>query len=287
MVIQTNQAVMQAAITSDGVPATSQAVMQAATVETTTGAKTSHVAMLVSFAPPGTRNVRTSEAVMLTGTAADPAPAQTSMAAMLVAYRTGSIENLKVRAWTYSLDGHTFYVLTLGEQGTFVYDESTQQWAKWQTAGLSGWNMEIGTVWKGRIIAADQAEPTLWELDPLSFIDDDFKPQTRVVTGALSMRNRAMIPNYAFRITASLADVDVPLTLPETEPTITLEISDDQGKTFQSMGSIVLDLNDPKQELAWLSLGTMEPPMRVFKVTDLGAVARIDGGDAEVGEEGS
>jgi hypothetical protein len=96
--------------------------------------------------------------------------------------------------------------------------------------------MEIGTVWKGKIIAADQSNPVIWELDPTSFIDDDFKPQTRVVTGGLSMRNRAFIPNYAFRVTASLGLPEVPLTVPATEPTVLLETSDDQGNSYQSHG---------------------------------------------------
>ncbi len=241
---------------------------------------------LVALAPTFVKHVRATQLQTLASVTA-PATPRVNQVQVLVAYRTSSVENLNVRAWTYSLDGHTFYVLTLGEQGTFAYDESTGQWSRFQTTGLTGWNMEIGTTWKGKIIAADQSNPTIWELNPLSFIDDDYKPQTRVVSGALSMRNRAMIPNYAFRVTASLGVPEVPLTAPATEPTVTLEISDDQGKTYQSMGALTLTTDDFVQELQWLSLGTMQPPMRVFRVTDIGAIARIDGGDSEIGEEGS
>ncbi len=278
---------MQAATVAQSAVKSSQAVMQA-TTEGQANVLTNQAVMLVSFAPPGTRSVRSSQVAMLASSIAElETTVKTNAVAMLVAYRTGSVENLNLRSWTYSLDGHTFYVLTIGEQGTFVYDESTGKWARFQTTGLSGWNMEIGTTWKGKVIAADQSNPTIWEMDPTSFIDDGYKTQTRVVTGALSMRNRAFIPNYAFRVTASLGTPDVAGTLPATDPSVLLEISDDQGKSYQSMGEVVIATADYVQELQWLSLGTMNPPMRIFRVTDTGAIARIDGGDSEVGEEGS
>lgn len=240
---------------------------------------------LVAYSVPPVEQLRVNQVATLVSIVETATPRVTQVQT-LVAYKTNSTENLNIRAWTYALDGHTFYVLTLGEQGTFVYDESTGQWAKWQTTGLNTWNMEIGTVWKGKIIAADQQNATIWELDPLNFIDDDYKPQIRRVTGALSMRNRAFIANYAFRITASLGQPDVPLTAPATVPTVTLETSDDQGSSYQTHGSVEITIDDAVQELAWLSLGTMSPPMRIFRLTDIGAIARIDGGDSEIGEEG-
>lgn len=259
---------LQASMTGLGVAATSQAVM------------------LAAYAPPSTLAVRSSGALLMASTLGRAIPA-VSQAYMLVAYRTGTRENLNNRSWEFSLDGHTFYVLTLGEEGTFVYDETTGEWAKWQTEGLSGWNMEIGTTWRGDVIAADQQNPVIWKLDPDSFLDDDFKPQTRKVTGGLSLRQRAFIPNYSFQVVASMGVPGVPNTAPATEPVVRLRFSDDQGNTFFDAGEIKLDPGKFAQTLVWQSLGTMQQPQRVFEVTDTGAVARIDGADAEVGEEGT
>ncbi len=259
----TSQAVIAASTTGYGVVGVNQA------------------AILVAYAPPSTLAVRNTSALLTAGYAGLGVPA-VSQNVMLVAYRTGTIENLNNRSWSFSLDGHTFWVLTLGEQGTFVYDEVTQQWAKWQTAGLTGWNMEIGTTWKGRVIAADQQNPVLWELTPNLFIDDDFKPQTRRMTGGLAMRNRTFVSNYAFRITASVGDVTVPLTSPATKAKVRLRFSDDQGRTFFDAGEIEVIPGKFKQELAWLSLGTMNPPQRIFEISDTGALARLDGADAEI-----
>lgn len=258
----------------------SQSVLLASTVGNP-ATRAGQAAVLVSHSPPSARAVRSSYDALLSSVVNDTVPACTQ-AAVLVAYRTGSIENLNSRAWSFTLDGHTFYAITLGEQGTYVYDQTSGQWAKWQTAGLPGWNMEIGTTWKNRIIACDQANPIIWELDPSSFLDDGFKVQTRKSTGGIPMRGRNFHAHYAFRLTASLGEFDVPATAPLTSPTVQLRFSDDKGKTFTDVGTVTIGELDFEQEIAWLSLGTIGAPGRIFEITDKGAVARIDGADAEV-----
>lgn len=249
------------------------------------GAVTSQIFLQAAYKPPATYAVRSSQLLLEAAITANGICAS-SWLGLQVAYRTGSIENLNNRAWSFSLDGHTFYVLTLGEQGTFAFDESTNEWCKWQTQGLPGWNMEIGTTWKGKVIAADQAEPIIYQLTPNSFLDDGYKTQIRISTGGLAMRQRSFIANYAFRVTASLGEFDVANTAPETLPVVNLSYSDDQGKSFVDAGDVVITSLDYTQELAWLSLGTMRPPQRVFRITDTGAIARLDGADAEIGDEG-
>ena len=266
------------------VSAVTQTGLQAATLGQGVAAS-SQVGMQVAFAPPATRSTVTTQAGLQAATAGQAVPA-TAQLAMLVAYRTGTVENLNLRSWAFDLDGHTFYVLTLGEQGTWVYDSLTGQWAQWQTQGLTGWNMELGTTWRNDVIALDQQNPILWRLDPTSFIDDDFRTQIRRVTGALSTRLRNFPANYAFRVTASLGDFDVANTAPPTQPNVTLRYSDDQGMTFTSAGDVTIEANNFTQSLQWLSLGVMQSPVRVFEITDTGAVVRLQGADAEVDENG-
>lgn len=284
----------------DGVPAVSQAVAtvsqagegvprvaQANVLATNAGQGVQAVSManlLFNFQPPETLAVNATQITASVSTAGQGVP-RVTQGNLLFTFRTGNVSNLRSRAWQFSLDGHTFYVLTLGDQGTFVYDTTTDQWAQWITAGLPTWNMELGVTWKGDIIAADQNNPTVWRLDPTTFIDDDYKSMTRIVTGGLAMRQRTFIPNFAFRITASLGEPEVPLTFPETEPTVQLSYSDDQGKTFIDREALTLIEGAFEQQLQWLSLGIMQAPQRVFKVVDIGAIARIGGADAEVEEE--
>lgn len=243
----------------------------------------SQAVMLVAYHPPSTRAVGSSKQTMLVGTEApENAVPVVKQAVMLVAYRTGPISNLTTRAWTFSLDGHTFYVLNLGEQGTFVYDLDTEQWAKWQTSGLNTWNMENGIQWGLDIIGGDQSNAIIWKLDPNSFIDDDYKPQTRRVTGALALRNREFIPNYALRLSSSQGVVEIPTTVPATVAYVQLRYSDDQGKTWTDAGTIDVIDGDFTQMYQWLSLGRMQAPNRIFEISDFAGPARIDGADAEI-----
>lgn len=266
------------------IPAVSQQVALGAVVEEGKPQVVQTVTM-VAISPPQTRNGRVAQSVGLAATVEDNIPA-VSQVQLLVAYKTGGTENLLNRSWSFVLDGHTFYAITLGEQGTFVYDQTTQQWAKWQTTGLSSWNMEIGTVWKGRVLGADQANPTIWEMDPDSAIDDEYKPITRVATGGYPVRGRDQPANYAYRITASVGAPEVPLTAPATIPTVQLTYSDNQGKTFQDAGTIDMPVGDFVKQLQWLSLGSMQQPGRIFNITDTGAMVRLDGSDADIEGQG-
>lgn len=239
-------------------------------------AATTQINVMVAYNPPATLAVVTAQAAVLAATvAAEPIP-RTSQVAMLVAYRTGAPEDFRLRAWTFTFDGHQFYVLHLGEQGTFVYDFSSGQWAKWQTAGHGRWNMEVGITWRGEVVAADIQNPIIWQLEPTQQVDEDFKPITRVVTGGLSVRQRYFPANYAFTLVGSVGE-------PSTEPAyVTLSYSDDQGRTYATAGTLTLEPGAYMQEMLWRSLGTLRAPGRVFRVEDTGALVRIDGADAEV-----
>src|SRR5690606_14907332 len=61
----------------------------------------------------------------------------------------GRVANPRVRTWTFTLDGHDFYVLRLGDQETLVYDVSTEQWVNWDSAGLPFWRPNVGMSWIG------------------------------------------------------------------------------------------------------------------------------------------
>jgi len=261
MTAASTQSVLLASTTGEAVPALTQA------------------AMLVAYAPPATEGVAASQALILAAMEGRPLPAASQLA-LLVAFRTGGTENRNNRAWSFDMDGHSFYVLTIGEEGTYLYDELTGQWSRWRTTGLTSWNMEYGLVWKDKIIAADQSNPVIWAVKFDGFLDDDFKPITRVVTGALSSRNRDFVGVYGFRLTASVGQPS------EVDATISLRYSDDQGRTFIQSNEFIVAAGETKQELTWLSLGLVEPPVKVFEITDTGALVRLSGADADIDEQG-
>lgn len=241
-------------------------------------ARATQFGALVAFAPQATFSTNASSVVALVSEEGQDVP-RMSQAVMLVAFRTGPRENLEVTAWTFEFDGHTFYVLNLGDAGTYVYDITTGQWSQFQTEGLNGWNMINGISWRGETIGADEQNPLIYQMNPLSFEDDGYKRIKRTVTGGLSVRQRTFIPVYAFRITGSVGEPSM------TDATINLRYSDDQGRTYIDAGSLTIEAGANEQELLWTSLGLIQSPQRIFEVSDFGGLARINGADAEIGEE--
>lgn len=179
------------------------------------------------------------------------------------------------RAWSFARDGHVFYVLDLGGQGTFLYDVSTAQWSKFITTGFNGWNLTNGTMWgTQRIVGGDYLNTNLWEMRPGALKDNDTLDITHVVTGGLVKRSRVYSSLEAVRLNCSFGQLAATFTA-----TVLLEYSDDQGVTFTAADTLTVTEGDFSGEVAWRSLGSFAAPGRVFRITDVGAFLRIDGAD--------
>lgn len=204
------------------------------------------------------------------------------------AWVKGYVEQPHVRAWTFSLDGHDFYVLRLGTLSTVVYDLATGQWAEWRGHSLPYWRAVKGINWLGmgpdtanrlygtNIVAGDDRAGILWMLDPTAGIDDgvasDQDPVafTRAVTGVVPMSMRETRPVGGVYITASLGS---PVTGASAD--ITLDYSDDWGNSFVTAGAVAIETGNYGQEIAYRSLGLIRAPGRVWRVSDEGAAVRI------------
>ena len=221
---------------------------------------------------------------------------QASQMAALVAY-LGAPENRNARAWTFSLDGHDFYVLRLGEDSTLVYDLTTESWSTWSSADRSNWRAHLGMNWismaranylggaQTNVVAADDVLGLLWTLDPEDGLDDspedggDPQPFERRFSGGLPARMRQSVRNNAVFATINTGD---PAFVPAT---IELLTSDDNGKTFQSQGTVDVPAGEFNYEVMWRSLGLIRAPGRIFEFVDSGATVRIDGVDVRITED--
>lgn len=74
--------------------------------------------------------------------------------------------NAAMVAWTFGLDGHQFYVLTIPGQGTFAYDVSTRLWSKWGSDGRDTWLAHVGYDVAGTIYAGSSTSGDVWTLAP-------------------------------------------------------------------------------------------------------------------------
>lgn len=204
--------------------------------------------------------------------------ADTSLAGVTVAYTVGAPDVFTQRAFPMTFDGHPFYVLHLGQEGTFVFDMSTRQWSQFQTEGYDTWNFEASTVWNGFTVGGSLTDGSIWKIVPTGFLDEDWRAIERIVTGGFPMRARKSVTNFGLIVSGAVGDIEA-----DSDSSIKLEISDDNGANFIDVGTIDLT-TDTKQELAWLSLGKITAPGRIYRITDTGALKRID--DAENQIEG-
>lgn len=214
--------------------------------------------------------------------------ARVSQASVLVAAR-GRIGSPRLRAWTFSLDGHDFYVLRLGDTLTLVYDVYSEQWVDWNSPELAFWRLTVGMNWLGGqrfgvdygsdVVVGDDTFGLLYFLDPTQPYDQS--PNTedpmqeryfeRIVMGQMPIKGREVLPCFATWLTT---DMGSPAYFGAG---VTLEISDDAGATFDNMGTVMVTQGAQSPEVSWYSLGQITAPGRLFKITDDGAVARIDG----------
>lgn len=95
----------------------------------------------------------------------------------------GFREERRLRVWGFSLDGHDFYVLRVGQHLTLIYDLTTRQWAEWRSPALTRWRPHVGQNWIGAsvstmglgytdVVAGDDETGVLYLLDPTSGVDD-------------------------------------------------------------------------------------------------------------------
>jgi len=202
----------------------------------------------------------------------------------------GRIETPQLRVWTFTMDGHDFYVLRLGDFTTLVYDVYSKQWTEWTGYELPFWRANTGMNWIGgqifaedygsNVVVGDDTWGLLWFLDPELPYDEDPDEQApvqqvafdRIVTGQVLASGREHLPCYAIFLDGD----NYGITANDFTPGVTLEISDDQGRNFVTLDTINVTPSTTNQIYNWLSLGQIEAPGRIFRITDNGVFTRID-----------
>lgn len=206
-----------------------------------------------------------------------------------VAVLRGRISNPKVRAWTFSLDGHEYYVLQLGDDGTIVYDTLAEQWYDWGSGDVFNWRAVTGNNWLGgrtfadiygsNIIVGDESTGALYFLNPEGVTDDDPvegadypRPFLREINGQIASKGYDARACYGVSLMGSIGEnTDSALTA------ITLYTSDDEGHNYDEHETIDVATDDFNARVDWNSgLGSFEAPGRLFRVRDFGALQRID-----------
>lgn len=209
----------------------------------------------------------------------------------------GRVSDPRVRAWTFTLDGHDFYVLRLGNSETLLYDTHSEEWTTWGSGDGNLWRAYTGGNWLAgqpqaafygsSIIVGDDGNGSLYFLDPRSDYDDDAiegadipRSFERLILGQFTIDGGyGATPCFGLELFGSIGQGD-DLT------TVKLEISDDRGVTYVDAGTLTVPVGVGDFRLVWPSLGSMVAPGRLFRITDNGALRRVDALNLEVEDGG-
>lgn len=207
----------------------------------------------------------------------------------------GRPELAYVRAWTFTLDGHDFYVLQL-QDITLVHDIASKQWYNWGSVDREIWRGQIGIDWNANlgkinggtlgstsVIVGDWADGSLYFLNTALNEDvgpegDGYLPFQRLVYGQVPLRGHDYVDCYGVELTGSLGE-----TSGVFNETVVLSYSDDVGHTYVNAGAVTVQPGQYSFVLQWPSLGSFKGPGRIFKIEDWGVLARIDSIDMNDG----
>ena len=169
------------------------------------------------------------------------------------------------RAWYFHMDGHDFYVLTLGQEETLVYDLTTDQWSVWASPDRNIWRPMLGMNWDNEIVGGDATDGTIYNITPETRMDYLTTPIFNVVTGFIGHRGRDYLPCYGVTLLATQGDPE------SAQCQVSLRISDDMGKSFLNMGTfLTTEVGKIDYDLSWYSLGQIGQPGRIFQIIDQG-----------------
>ena len=133
-------------------------------------------------------------------------------------------------AFTFRMEGHNFYVLTIPDFGTYVYDGATNLWCEWQTKGRKDWNA-IGLVYAyGRLLVGDRRTNEIFELSPSFYKDDDAAIEWEATSPPVHTPNNAIARHNFLRVDVGAG---VGLTTGQgSNPEFFLQWSDEDGQRF-------------------------------------------------------
>lgn len=164
------------------------------------------------------------------------------------------------KAWTYSQEGHLFYVLSFFE-GTFVYDATTQEWHERQTYGRNDWIAGSHAQAFGLELVGDATSNKIGFLSGTDY--DEFSATQRMewtyqpvyAEGARAFHDRLEI----------VLETGVGLTTGQgVDPEMMLEVSDNGGITWRSFPNKKIGpIGQYQKRVVWHGLGSAR--QRVYR----------------------
>lgn len=170
-----------------------------------------------------------------------------------------------LRAWTFQVDGHRFYVLTIGASVTWAFDllGSGSQWTTFGSLGLDYWLAHLGTTMGDITIALDNVSAKVYRLDP-SRKTDGTTAVPVICTVIVEGQDRSIpCSNVVLHLDVGKG----PYTGQGSAPVASESHSDDDGNTFSGWDEQPLPVAGSYGRLPrWNGLGDIPPLLgRIFR----------------------
>lgn len=165
------------------------------------------------------------------------------------------------RAWSYTLDGHAFYVLTCSE-GTWVWDGAL--WSQFKSKDYAYWRAHIGAQVGTRILAADAVPGSgkIFRLSP-DALTEDGEGITREFTAWLEIKEGQIVVD---NLVVNCAVGEGPRSGQGSAPILQLRCSRDGGKTFSGWREASMPLTgDYSRQVRLNRWGTFKAPGALFQ----------------------
>ena len=167
------------------------------------------------------------------------------------------------RAFTYSHEGHKFYVLEV-DAGTFVFDHATGAWHQRQSFGLTWWRCNTAVNAFGALRVGDRTTGKIYNPSPDVYTEAG-EPIAFDITLPTIEAGRERVAMNAFEVTCEtgVGNADV------ADPQIILTYSDDGGHTWsnemwRSLGAI----GTYRTRAVWRGLGLFRQRQMKLRITD-------------------
>lgn len=177
------------------------------------------------------------------------------------------------RGFTYTQDGHLFYVLTFAE-GTFVYDATNDLWHERQTYGADNWKWSHAVEFNGQILVGDTTSNAIGQIDPHTYAD---LGSTQRMEWTYSTVYAEQVRVFHDRL-EMVFEAGVGLTSGQgSDPEVMLDYSDDGGRTWKSAPNKKLgQLGQYRQRVVWHALGSSEQRVYRGAISDPVSVTLLD-----------
>lgn len=168
-----------------------------------------------------------------------------------------------IQAWTFSVDQHYYYVLSLENQ-TWIYDMVYQLWTRANSLGYPYWRAGQGCDVSGNAYAADilPNSNVVWKMNP-EYLHDAGDEMQRVCTAFFEVRDgRLACGNVSIVMSAGQGTQ----TGQGSDPVVQMRYSDTYGQTFTDWKSAPSgNVGDYGYRVRWNRLGLLQSPGRYFQ----------------------